>query len=138
MFGSHLYETSFDLSGMNPATALFNGRWATDNPTGRIYLNGVDLMAAGGLYNVSFPGGWSSFSFTGASAQSTLVSGVNHLQFEVKVAPHPAAAWAGLRVEYAGEALPVPEPGAWALMVAGLAGLALARWRRSQPGACGM
>lgn len=130
-FGTSYYETAFDLTGLNTATAVFSGRWATDNALGRIYLNGVDLTAAGGVYNTSFPGSWQPFSFAGFSVQSNLVAGINHLVFEVTNAPGPIFnPNTGLRVEYGGDALPVPEPSTYALLALGLAAIGFARRRQ--------
>jgi hypothetical protein len=129
-FGTSYYQTAFDLTGLNTATAVFSGRWATDNALGRIYLNGVDLTAAGGVYNTSFPGSWSPFSIAGFSVQSNLVAGLNYLTFEVTNAPGPIFnPNTGLRVEYGGDALPVPEPASYALLAAGVAAIGFARRR---------
>lgn len=128
-FGTHYDETTFDLTGMNLATAQFIGRYATQDASGRVFLNGVDLNSGGGFYNHSFPGSWEPFNFTGASPQTALVAGLNHLVFEVTNAPHPAFSFNGLRVEFSGVAQPVPEPTTWLLMALGLAGLGAARQR---------
>ena len=131
-FTSSYYQTTFNLSGLNPATAIFSGRFATDDPGGRIYLNGQDLLSVGGTYGVSVPGAWTGFGFNGSSlAAGAFNPAVNYLTFQVDHFPGPVFnPNTGLRVEYSGDALPVPEPASYALFGLGLTTVALLRRRR--------
>lgn len=95
--GLYTYRTTFDLTGLNPATATISGQWATDD-RGEIWLNGVDTLNA----NVIEFGSWTSFSLTGG-----FVAGINTLDFVIdNIGGGPT----GVRVEMRGEATPVPEP----------------------------
>lgn len=135
--GTYVYRTTFDLSGYDlAAPVLLNGLWAADNTGLSIRLNSAgnpgsqgDLITAGfGNYNAV-----ASFGFTDANfllqtftANSGFQPGLNTLDFVL----HNEGGPTGLRVEYALEATPVPEPAAWALMASGALALGLLRRRR--------
>jgi hypothetical protein len=68
------YETTFDLTGFNPATARLAGRWATDNEGFDILINGVST----GQSNITQFASWAPFQIT-----SGFVAGTNRLTFVV-------------------------------------------------------
>jgi uncharacterized protein (TIGR03437 family) len=72
--GNYTYRTTFDLTGLNPATASITGRYAVDN-SALIQLNGVQVGPA-----VSDPGflNWNAFTIN-----SGFVAGINTLDFVV-------------------------------------------------------
>ena len=111
--GWYTYQTTFDLTGYQPATAVVVGRWATDNVGEAILLNGVSM----GLQNTQQFLAWTTFTLS-----SGFVSGVNTLAFQVDnagTAPNPS----GLRVEIlAGTTatlIPVPEPATLSFLALG-------------------
>ena len=89
--GSYTYRTTFDLTGLDPATASISGQWSTDDSGPSILLNGVltPNLPAGG-FSSFFP-----FSIT-----SGFSTGVNTLDFAVVNGGGPT----GLRVEMSGTA----------------------------------
>lgn len=115
------YSTVFDLAGFDPATALVQGLWASDNPGGEILLNGVSVGQANAGFTTLSP-----FLIT-----SGFISGDNMLTFRFS---NGAAAgdFTGLRVDGLqgfAVALPVPEPATASLALLGLGGLMLRRHR---------
>lgn len=118
--GYYTYRTSFDLSGLNPDTAVIDGWWVSDNFGVNLILNGV---ITGFTSNGDFMGGTKPNNTF--HLDSGFISGVNTLDFTVYNAPlgfngiNPS----GLRVELSGTAAPVPEPSTMFLMGSGLAGL---------------
>jgi hypothetical protein len=96
--GTFVYQTTFDLTGFDSATAQLTGQWSTDN-FGYVLLNGATV----GFSNTSYA------VFTPIAIYSGFVSGVNTLQFAVDNFPnYPSPT--GLRVELSGTALPVALP----------------------------
>jgi PEP-CTERM motif len=126
-----IYRTTFSLAGFIASTAQVTGRFGADN-IGRIIFNGVDQ---GIRIENSFGHFLPSFSLT-----SGFLGGLNTLDFLVEDGPSgpPTALHvAGLAgtadlTNVAG----VPEPSAWALMIAGfgLTGAAMRRRRTLTPG----
>jgi len=95
--GTYNYETTFDLSGLDPAKASLTGDWAAAGLGGNIVLNGTSL-------GVTTPGPNNLSTF---AIPSGFVAGVNKLDFVVND-PGPTGTPTGLRVDLAGTAPPVP------------------------------
>jgi hypothetical protein len=112
--GNYDYQTSFDLTGLNPATAQLSGSWTSDNDA-CIFLNGVKTTSCTGFADF---GSLLSFSLT-----SGFVSGVNKLDFIVDNGGGPT----GVFAEVSGTASPgtsaVPEPSSLVFLGAVLLGL---------------
>jgi hypothetical protein len=109
------FKTTFDLTGLNPATASISGQWAVDN-TGSILINGTDTGNNIAWGVPSFEN-WHSFSIN-----SGFIAGTNTLDFIVRNwwgpdnPDAPNAGPEGLRVEMSGTASAVvPEPGSFTL-----------------------
>lgn len=112
--GSYTYETVFDLTGLDPTTAVLGGEFAADD-IGTIFLNGQNTGITTGT------GGWMSFHIFGIT--SGFVAGVNKLDI---VVDNSGGGPSGVRVEIGGTAAPlatstVPEP-----YTGALTGIALA------------
>ncbi len=125
----YLYTLNFDLTGFNPASASFSGRFAVDNEVTQILLNGTAITQGGlGAFN-----SWTAFSATGG-----FVGGLNTLAFTVRNVRQASGNPTGLRVEFlassADAALSggaVPEPASWAMMIAGFGMVGAMRRRRT-------
>jgi len=104
----YTYTTTFDLTGLDPLTAVITGMWAADDGFGLsdIILNGVPTGQLSGGFST-----WTNFSLT-----SGFVPGVNTLAFQ---AQNSGGGPTGVRVEMNGTA--APEGGA----TVGLLGLGL-------------
>ncbi|MCI0534816.1 MAG: immunoglobulin domain-containing protein [Verrucomicrobiales bacterium] len=109
--GDYVYRTTFELTGLDPATIVLTGRWAVDDTGADILLNGTST----GLQNgTSATGGFSTF--TPFVLTAGFKAGVNTLDFLVHngaladdpTAPNPT----GLRVDglRAGGKLPGATP----------------------------
>lgn len=96
--GDYVFETTVDLTGLNPATARITGTWASDN-TARILLNGAET-------GIALTAEQSFRGLTPFRLASGFVAGVNTISFVVTNAgtsPNPT----GLRVaSLTGTALP--------------------------------
>jgi hypothetical protein len=123
------YQTTFDLTGLNPLTAAITGRWSTDDQGVDILINGVSTSQ---VTPPSSYASWTSFAIT-----SGFVSGLNTLDFLVfnlnaDCCGYPAGTNpTGLRVEMTGAAdlSAVPLPATWTMMLIGLFGLGLFAFR---------
>ncbi len=109
--GIYRYALTFNLAGFNAATATFAGRFAVDNAVDAILLNGVAISGAGGTFDQ-----WTNFN----SLPGSFVSGNNVLEFVVRNGAQATGNPSGLRVEFvSSDVSAVPEPAAWAMMIAG-------------------
>lgn len=104
--GDYIYTMSFDMTGLDPATASIVGRWSLDNFGNDILLNGVSTG------NTNLTGAftsWTDFSISAAEGDAFL-PGINTLSFLVNNAPssnNPA----GVRWEFLSTtAAAIPEP----------------------------
>jgi hypothetical protein len=121
--GSHLvltFETTFDLTGLDPSTASISGTWATDNTGLDILINGVSTGQTSS--------GFTSFSMFNIS--SGFVGGVNTLRFVVDDFGLRAGFRVGSIAGTADSVSAIPEPSTLALFATGLALLAFLGWRR--------
>jgi len=126
--GTYYYITKFDLTGLNPATAVIKGSWASDNGSA-LYLNGISPANLVGQISGDNDTGFQSptnFSITGGFLPNT-----NYLEFVVTNDP-----WDGggnptgllVNIDQA-TAAPVPEPSTIFLLCGGLLGTCLLRRR---------
>jgi len=114
--GVYRYRTTFDLTGMDPNTAVLNGQWATDN-LGLIQLNGVTVPNSASQQEFL---GFTIFSIT-----SGFVPGINVLDFVVTNlplgppnppnSPNPT----GLRVDIGGFATQTPKSNVFLMLPSG-------------------
>ncbi len=87
--GDYAYQTTFDLTGFDPATAVLLGNWATDNLGTDIKINGTST----GLQN-----GTQFNAFTPFTVSAGFVAGTNVLEFLLNNAD-PETGYTGLRVD---------------------------------------
>jgi len=118
--GIFIYRTTFDLTGMNPATAVVNGLVASDNWLENVVINGVPLGITAGFENFRY--------FTPFTISGGFVTDLNLLDFVVRNGSGPT----GLRVQMTGVADPraVAEGGTtFAMLIAAFSGLLALRRR---------
>lgn len=119
-FGTYVYRTTFTLAGgTNLSTVGINFRMSQDNTFTSIKLNGVNT----GLTNPASFNAWSS----NLALTSGFQTGTNTLDFTF-TNDGTTANPQGLRVEFTGAFIGIPEPGTLALLALG--GLALLKRRR--------
>ena len=124
------YQTTFDLTGFNPATASIAGQWSTDDQGIDILINGVSTGQATPLASYA---SWTAFSIN-----SGFISGVNTLDFVVYNALSDCCGYptgydpTGLRVELTGAAVATPLPATWTTMLVGLGLFGFVAYRRKK------
>jgi hypothetical protein len=118
--GTYDYRTTFDLTGLDPASAVILGKWNVDNVGLDIRINGIGLGAT--VPDLQFTIGFVPFTIS-----SGFHAGVNTLDFLVSNAGINNGPTA-LRVEMTGTAdlAAVPEPATWLLLGVGLIAIAVA------------
>jgi hypothetical protein len=88
--GDYLYETTFDLTGFDPATAIITGQWSTDDFGVDILING---HSTANVNNTPYTQ-WTPFSIT-----SGFVTGMNTLDFGRGSNPTDTLRWAQKRTD---------------------------------------
>lgn len=133
--GEYVYTQTFDLTGYSLTDISFSGRWAADN-YGTMFLNGHEIAS------ISKGTGASAYSnfqtwhdFTSVSS-SYFVEGKNTITWDVINIAQSSGNPTGLRVEFTDFnktcISAVPEPSAWALMIAGFALIGFVSNRRRE------
>ncbi|HXG48675.1 MAG TPA: lamin tail domain-containing protein, partial [Methylomirabilota bacterium] len=100
--GDYRYRLTFDLTGLEPASAVITGRWTSDNAGVGIFINGQPT-------GITYDGNFGAFSAT-FIIDAGFVEGTNTLDFVVNNAGTSANP-TGFRAELTGTADPVSPPG---------------------------
>jgi hypothetical protein len=145
--GVYEYETSFDLTGLDPSTVMISLAWAADDAsvpfTDFIRINGIALPPGGaGSGTGPDPGSYSGLhlKLLDATATPFFLPGINTLTFVVGNADTvgdptlaPYSGPTGMQVTILGsDAAIIPEPGTGPMAAAALVALSVwARRRRS-------
>jgi hypothetical protein len=95
--GTYVYQTAFDLTGYDPASASIDGAWTMDDGGTAIRLNGAATT-------VGSASGFADFKFF--TIASGFIEGLNTLEFVVSNGGGSANP-SGLRVEFASSASPI-------------------------------
>lgn len=116
------YRLTFNMTGLNAATASISGSWATDN-LGTIFFNGVNTGITTGTFA----------DLTAFSITSGFSAGLNTLDFQIQDITAPTAFRVDDLVGTAQALAMVPEPSSWALLIIGFGviGAAARRTRRA-------
>jgi hypothetical protein len=121
--GMYDFRTTFNMTGLDLASAVLLGRWATDNP-------GIDILINGVSTGIGDPGEFVAWSNT-FTIGGGFVAGVNTLDFIVQNGSGSVGNPTGLRVEISGSANAIPEPVSFVLLGAGLGALGMLRRRKA-------
>lgn len=112
--GEYIYQTTFDLTGFDPASALINGQWTVDDTSLGIVLNGNDM-------GNSITGSGAFLTLKSFTLSTGFITGINTLQFKVTNAVVPDLTNpSGLVVIMNGTANVVPEPASIISIAAGI------------------
>jgi hypothetical protein len=115
-----IYRLSFSLAGLDPTTASISGSGGSDN-AGRIFLNGVDT-------GIDINGFSALVPFV---LNSGFVAGINTLDFQVSDFGAPTAFRVDDLTGTARLVSGIPEPAAWAMLIAGFGLVGAASRRRA-------
>lgn len=129
--GLWTFQTAFNLSGFQTSTVFFTDAdfWTSNTVTG-ITLNGIDVLPTGVGGGPSSPSSFvDNLNQMITDEEVTLNSGVNTFAFTVDTTGAGTIP-AGLRVELAAEATPVPEPSTTIALACAGAALAFGRRKR--------
>ncbi len=113
------YRTTFDLTGLDSATALISGLWASDNFGLDIFINGTSTGNTCGGFS----------SFCNFSVNSGFISGLNTLDFQVRDVGSISGFLVGSISGSADEitSSSAPEPTTLVLMALGLVGIGISK-----------
>lgn len=131
------FSTTFDLTGLDPSTAVIQGKFSADNQA-TIYLNGVSTGITTLPVGGPPPTNEDFRQLTPFTINSGFVNGLNTLEFRVTNDPLTPQQAGGINPtallvsNISGSAAPIPEPAS--LAVFGMATLTAAGycWRRKQ------
>jgi len=124
--GTYIYQTTFNLTGFNAATAAIVGGWTSDNDGIGILLNGNNTGTPPTDF-AQFSLGFAPFTISGG-----FLPGLNTLDFLVDNGGGPTA----LRVEMSGTAdlAATPLPSTWTMLIAGFIALGFFAYRGNKKG----
>lgn len=100
--GDYTYRLTFDLTGLEPSTAVITGRWTSDNAGTALLINGAST-------GITYDGNFAAFSGVW-TINSGFVEGLNTLDFQINNAS-AAANPTAFRAEVSGTAELQPPPG---------------------------
>jgi hypothetical protein len=128
--GVWTFATTFNLTGLNPSTAVIMFKASVDNSLSNtsVTLNGHDLTIAN-LTAVGFDLSTATYTI---NVPADFVAGINTLQFAVTNGSGTAGNPVGLLVDFTSADANSPEPGTGVLIVGGFVGMIGWARRRTQ------